>query len=84
MPTLELMKPDQLSAVDLPRDATLQELKRLALRVHLETRQSADTQMSNCKYRVTQEEVISITEQHVRESGQITLLIESNLNRLAA
>ena len=28
---LELMKPDQLSAVDLPRDATLQELKKMAL-----------------------------------------------------
>ena len=39
---LELMKPDQLSAADLPRDATLQELKKLALRAHLEARQSAD------------------------------------------
>ena len=39
---LELMKPDQLSAVDLPRDATLQELKNLALCAHLEARQSAD------------------------------------------
>ena len=28
---LELMKPDQLSEVDLPRDATLTELKKLAL-----------------------------------------------------
>ena len=33
---LELMKPDQLSAVDLPRDATLQELKKLALCARLE------------------------------------------------
>ena len=39
---LELMKPDQLSAVDLPRDATLNELRKLALRAHLEARQSAD------------------------------------------
>ena len=39
---LELMKPDQLSAVDLPRDATLNELRKLALRAHLEGRQSAD------------------------------------------
>ena len=30
------MKPDQLSAVDLPRDATLQELKKMALRAHLD------------------------------------------------
>ena len=36
------MKPDQLSAVDLPRDATLNELRKLALRAHLEARQSAD------------------------------------------
>ena len=36
------MKPDQLSGVNLPRDATLQELKKLALRAHLEARQSAD------------------------------------------
>ena len=36
------MKPDQLSAVELPRGATLQELKKLALRAHLEARQSAD------------------------------------------
>ena len=35
---LELMKPDQLSASDLPRDSTLQELKRMALRAHLEAR----------------------------------------------
>ena len=40
------MKPDQLSAVDLPRDATLQELKKLALRAHLEARQSADLRRS--------------------------------------
>ena len=39
---LELMKPDQLSAVDLPRDATLNELRKLALKAHLEARQSAD------------------------------------------
>ena len=39
---LELMKPDMLSAVDLPRDANLTELKKLALRAHLEARQSAD------------------------------------------
>ena len=39
---LELMKPDQLSAVDLPRDATLNELRKLALKEHLEARQSAD------------------------------------------
>ena len=39
---LELMKPDQLSAVDLLRDSTLNELKKLALRAHLEARQSAD------------------------------------------
>ena len=39
---LELMKPDQLSAVDLPRDAALNELRKLALRAHLEARQSAD------------------------------------------
>ena len=39
---LELMKPDQLSAVDLPRDSTLQELKKMALRAHFEARQSAD------------------------------------------
>ena len=39
---LELMKPDQLSAVDLPRDSTLNELKKLALRAHLEARQLAD------------------------------------------
>ena len=37
---LELMKPDQLSAVDLPRDATLNELRKLVLRAHLEARQS--------------------------------------------
>ena len=36
------MKPDQLSAADLPRDETLQELKRMALRAHLKARQSAD------------------------------------------
>ena len=36
------MKPDQLSAVELPRDSTLNELKKLALRAHLEARQSAD------------------------------------------
>ena len=36
------MKPDQLSAVDLPRDATLNELRKLALKAHLEARQSAD------------------------------------------
>ena len=36
------MKPDQLSAVDLLRDATLTELQKLALRAHLEARQSAD------------------------------------------
>ena len=36
------MKPDQLSAVDLPRDATLHELRKLALKAHLEARQSAD------------------------------------------
>ena len=36
------MKPDQLSTVDLPRDTTLQELKKMALRAHLEARQSAD------------------------------------------
>ena len=36
------MKPDQLSAVDLPRDTTLNELRKLALRAHLEARQSAD------------------------------------------
>ena len=41
-PDLELMKPDQLSAVDLPKDATLNELRKLALRAHLEARQSAD------------------------------------------
>ena len=41
-PDLELIKPDQLSAVDLPRDSTLNELKKLALRAHLEARQSAD------------------------------------------
>ena len=35
---LELMKPDQLSA----RDATLNELRKLALRAHLEARQTAD------------------------------------------
>ena len=35
---LELMKPDQLSAVDLPRDATLQKLKKLAFLAHLEAR----------------------------------------------
>ena len=39
---LELMKPDQLSAVDLPRDTTLTQLKKLALRARLEPRQSAD------------------------------------------
>ena len=39
---LELMKPDQLSAVDLPRDVTLNELRKLALKAHLEARQSAD------------------------------------------
>ena len=39
---LELMKPDQLTAVDLPRDATLNELRKPALRAHLEARQSAD------------------------------------------
>ena len=39
---LELMKPDQLSATDLPRDATLNELRKLALKAHLEARQSAD------------------------------------------
>ena len=39
---LELMKPDQLSAVDLPRDATLSELRKLVLWAHLEARQSAD------------------------------------------
>ena len=39
---LELMKPDQLSAIDLPRDATLNELRKLALKAHLEARQSAD------------------------------------------
>ena len=39
---LELMKPDQLSAVDLPRDATLDEFRKLALKAHLEARQSAD------------------------------------------
>ena len=39
---LELMKPDQLSAADLPRDATLNELRKLALKAHLEARQSAD------------------------------------------
>ena len=38
---LELMKPDQLSAVDLPKDATLTEPKKLALRARLEARQSA-------------------------------------------
>ena len=31
---LELMKPDQLSAVDLPRDTTLNELRKLALKAH--------------------------------------------------
>ena len=36
------LKQDQLSAVDLPRDATLTELKELALCAHLEARQSAD------------------------------------------
>ena len=36
------MKPDQLSAVDLPSDATLTELKKLALRTHLEAHQSTD------------------------------------------
>ena len=39
---LELMKPDQLSAVDLPSDATLQELQKMALQAHLEACQSAD------------------------------------------
>ena len=39
---LELMKPDQLSVADLPRDATLNELRKLALKAHLEARQSAD------------------------------------------
>ena len=39
---LELMKPDQLSVADLPRDATLNELRKLALKAHLEVRQSAD------------------------------------------
>ena len=39
---LELMKPDQLSAVDLARDSTLNELKKLVLRAHLAARQSAD------------------------------------------
>ena len=39
---LELMMPDQLSATFLSRDATLSELKKLALRAHLEARQSAD------------------------------------------
>ena len=36
---LEVMNPDHLSAVELPRDSTLNEL---ALRAHLEARQSAD------------------------------------------
>ena len=36
------MKPDQLSAVDLLRDATLNELRKLALKARLEARQSAD------------------------------------------
>ena len=36
------MKPDQLSVADLPRDATLNELRKLALKAHLEARQSAD------------------------------------------
>ena len=31
-----------MSAVDLPRDATLNELRKLALKAHLEARQSAD------------------------------------------
>ena len=39
---LELMQPNQLSAVDLQRDATLTELRKLALCAHLEARQSAD------------------------------------------
>ena len=39
---LELMKPDQVSAVDLPRDAAPTELKKLALWAHLQARQSAD------------------------------------------
>ena len=30
------MKPDQLSAADLPRDATLNEFRKLALKAHLE------------------------------------------------
>ena len=55
---LELVKPDQLSAVDLPRDAALAELKKLALRAHLEARQSADLRrdlarrilLSDCPY----------------------------------
>ena len=41
---LELMKPDQLSAVDQPRDATPAELKKLALRAHLEARPFVDLQ----------------------------------------
>ena len=46
---LELMKPDQLSAVDLPRDATLTQLKKLALRAHLEARQSADLRRDSAR-----------------------------------
>ena len=41
---LELMKPDQLSVADLPRDATLNELRKLALKAHLEARQSRSRQ----------------------------------------
>ena len=42
---LELMKPDQLSNADFPRDVTLAELKKLALHAPLEARHSADLRL---------------------------------------